>query len=277
MTRWSRGQEPDKADEVIQKVLEPRRPTRGSADYDDYKASFDNMPPERISLLKHNENIGICLRSAWEEVRRSIPVNQKEERDMKIDRCALNRFEGFVEGRLDCEIPAWWRQALLSACASGRDAIGFDAPRKQPSHAGREGFSARVFWPLVNADRPFVIELNDEKVEIPQATIKEMDGPDTFVADVLLTNRRVYFAWHRDCTIGFTLYSIDRSSKKVQWHNLVCPDGGGIFYSGVTRHCVTIIGQKDRVVLFGAGELCIYVAAFSKTDGSSLFQFSSRY
>src|SRR5262249_50953281 len=69
--------------------------------------------------LRAHESDEIALRAAWEEILLRIPETTRLNA-VRPDQRLLQRFVGFVEGRLRANVPKWWEDTLLDAQAYSR-------------------------------------------------------------------------------------------------------------------------------------------------------------
>src|SRR5262249_49405352 len=78
---------------------------------DIYTVLFANVDETRIKTLQLDDNESMSVRASWESVRRTI--KKTADCEVRPDAYALNRFTGFLEGRLRIALPDWWRNFLL--------------------------------------------------------------------------------------------------------------------------------------------------------------------
>ena len=77
-----------------------------------YTDLLGKASPGYLGKLQQDPHDGIALMAAWQWVRNSIPDTTKSDADWtgpvgRLDRAAVHRFVGFVEGRLKVPVPDW--------------------------------------------------------------------------------------------------------------------------------------------------------------------------
>ena len=82
-----------------------------------YEKACETASKEELDRLKTCRQSGIAIRAAWEEIRRTIPADtpRRESTNRRINSEAMQRFLGFVEGRLPVRLPWWWKDAMARA------------------------------------------------------------------------------------------------------------------------------------------------------------------
>src|SRR5262249_23852158 len=101
----------ERMEELVQGTLKAPYPHQARARY---ARLFKEAGSEGIRKLKLHPNAGAALRAAWEEVRLTLP-EEEQHRAVRPDPQRLQRFIGFVEGRLPVEAPDWWVKTLPEA------------------------------------------------------------------------------------------------------------------------------------------------------------------
>lgn len=266
-----RAVDTNSTEQRIQKALGAKNSSENLAAY---KNLFNLVENGEISTLKHHRNVGIGIRMAWEEILRKLPKEDKGGPAQPIDSRLLHYFVGFIEGRVDCELPSWWKETLLSAHVNKRDDVRFTLPQKAFIDTKKDGLFGRIV-PNLKAGDPLVLVTGKQKIIIPSSTVENMETCD--FASFVITGKRVYVAWHLDAAASYKQYCVDRQSGMILWGTKVWADGGNVFYGGIGSHVVALVDQKECLIVLGASESCIYLEAFDKDNGKNLYRFSTGY
>ena len=201
-----------------------------------------------VNSLTFQDNTDVALRAAWEQVRRSVPEYQP----------ALSEFAGFVEGRLDLWLPAWWREQLASALAQELDRRVY--PTSVPP----------LYWWVSRQDADdsgFVtVSTGLDQWQIP-ADILPVDGPTRLV---LATDENHCYVLTYQWLWRYELSCFRLQTGEVLWQSEFDPapnaplGGEGWDYVEVrpTGGCITVLGAAGVVFYiyqFGAqtGEISV--------------------
>jgi hypothetical protein len=239
-----------------------------------YERVFKNSDRGTIQQLKRQRNVSIALRAAWQNVLvESVPARGSV--DVKLDSRHISRFVGFIEGRCRLTVPTWWEQSFLGVRAHDRTnfvfpiQIGEDGTLEKDDKAGRintviekDGLGLRVRRGLYS--------------EILPSELSERHSTTTEAA-AILSDKMCFVAFFGRHTHGYTLYAIDRKTKKVIWKKGVWAGGVINAYSGPGGHIVEIVLEGDRLIVFGCGLDCAYLEGFKAENGECEFRFSTRY
>ncbi len=252
-----------------------------------YKALLKKAQPRDLRKLKSGLYDGIALQLAWSDVTRST-FNEgrrlkQTNNGMQLDRRALSRFVGFLEGRLRVTIPVWWEKAVLGGRALNCDSLSFPVEENFTYQKTKYGPWAPVGTFMLKRGQDVLLQSGKESLTVPPAVIQGTPdlGPSV---SALVGPFRSYVALHWSTSGKFFLFCIEPMESKVLWKTSVWADNtvlvqGGAFRAGTRPgvHAVTIKEQGDRVFVFGSDGLSIYVEGFKRKDGASLFRFCTSY
>jgi len=251
-----------------------------------YKGILDLASLAELRKLRCGEDAGIALRAAWEPVRRSIAEHATANEDstnarFTPDSAPLNRFIGFVEGRLKVVIPEAWLEIVESAEANSQQTVQFPGLRRNAAgfHKTDAGLIAGPGLDVSRTDNGVLVTIGDDSFQLDDVVL---EGSDAFVGHIagisaLMDKRSCYAALYSSDCRNYYLYCIDRDSGKRRWRQEVWAGAPvGLLRSGY-RHCVWMQAQDDTVYLLGLCFDCVYIEAFATDDGKPLFRFSTSY
>jgi hypothetical protein len=104
--------------DLVQEAIEAE--STGDDVWDIHQELFVAAPVQRLEKLKTEKHDGIAIHASWELMRRTmkrvIASDDKGSKWNRVDKGAMQRFIGFVEGRLEINLPQGFETMLLRAC-----------------------------------------------------------------------------------------------------------------------------------------------------------------
>jgi hypothetical protein len=253
-----------------------------------YSRLFLKADWKAIDELKRHDHDGIALQAAWEEVRRSIPLEEPKRNGKKVPRLdakKVQRFVGFVEGRLKVLPPPWWEDLLARARAErsikGGELLTADTQRYaylyQENPVGPKERST-VMAPFevgigdYQSGKSLVVSLNNKSLKVPVENL-----PWGVNAWPIGKNRYVA-ALYSAMSPYHKIICIDAEDQSVIWKSRVWGEFSNKSRQGVALpHLVDARLSGDRLLIFGVTGDVIYLEGFSVSEGKNLFRFSSTY
>jgi hypothetical protein len=253
---------------------------------------FARASRDLLKRLKQDPSASIALRAAWEEVRRTIPETPGPDPVQPNPR-KLERFLGFLEGRLHLTLPEWWQRAILSIAAYGRDSWGSgeniesapypDTGIRTKAIATRQRTVSPfpILAPANTRVRPLGnnVELrNGSRLAlVPMSLLQDYAGRNVLEPTLTPTECFLALRW-RGSDREFPLVAIDSQSAQVRWKSLVWGQySPPVASSGPRHHRVELVLDEHRVIVVGAGTDGAYIEAFRRDTGASMFRFSTCY
>ncbi|MEX0714351.1 MAG: hypothetical protein WD278_18590, partial [Pirellulales bacterium] len=230
-----------------------------------YGALFKAAGRGGLRALRLHQHDGIALQAAWEEVVLTVPEDPEQaERPERLE-----WFLSFLQRRLRSRPPEWWAEMLLDARAHSRYDIYCPSPKNGAYHAAGLNRLAQHGTMMKMEDGKVVLTIGDQSATIPQEILPRgyprVSG--------LITPTRCYVAFHDNDGISYPLACIDRALAKVLWKTEVWA-GGHFHGSAMGDMRVAVREQNGSVIVFGAGNVMIYVEAFRPDNGVNLFRFA---
>jgi len=234
-----------------------------------YKALLDKADRKKLRQLKHVSETGVALRAALEDVR----LTAKPER---VDAQAISRFLGFVEGRLDIQLPTWWEETIASATLdpTGRIVPGFpqrwltdDTPQDFPELAKLEQTQSPTHT-RVRIGKQTVL-LTPEVFEIRGKAMANTAG--------YLDEDVCILALHSDSGQSYSLLCLDRRTGGIRWKSEVWAGASEVVAIGKWYEIVEIVTKGKRVFVIGSGVFHFYIEGFDRETGKAEFRFVNWY
>jgi hypothetical protein len=103
-----------------------------------------NATPEELQKQAADANDGVAIRAAWEEVRRRLSqdIAARPKNSEWTSFKGIDRFVGFVEGRLRIPVPQWWALELADARSRELERTYFFVHREVGDPIGPRGLSS---------------------------------------------------------------------------------------------------------------------------------------
>jgi hypothetical protein len=235
--------------------------------------------------LRFGGDVNLALLSEWHRICRELDEGRIGG--------AADRFIGFVEGRLQLEVPTWWQQQFRQGRLSRSGPMEFDqscsfgwnrSRRLWSTHKRRKfsGFDGVA----VDGDR-MTLTQGKHTFAIRQSAIHEADGDPTQWSPILdswavvgrLDGATAYIGFSSEVLDGpHALYAFEMSSGKLLWKADVddgLPPLG--FSGGYSGSYAEVIVDHERIAIFGGHAVAMYLNVFRKSDGRPLVRFATSY
>jgi hypothetical protein len=263
----------DAMEERVQRIVRAQTAYEAGKGYEEL---FRLGGPHALRVLKASPHRGIALRAAWEEIRTRIP-RDKDAVALRIDSARMQRFLGFVEGRLALPIPGWWEDTLLEARAYGPSNIFFP-PREIIVYQKTDIDLLSAPGTSVRKKNGEVLLSNGKQAVTIQASVLHEDrGRTARYLTPLIDKECCYLAIHADRASPYSLLCVGRKKGNIRWSSDVWAAGGLVHYIGQGYHRVTLLLDGDALMVWGVGDDSAYIEGFKTEDGTSLFRFSTSY
>lgn len=238
--------------------------------------------------LKSGLHEGIALQAAWEEVRRQVPIPHVPDmvKWAKGKRSRVERFVGFLEGRLKVPIPEWWETLLVEQTVSSAEPGGYVFLRIRPKKSQAFYKEAKIdpsekhkIWMPFDvhlkdkSDDQLIVSVNKRQITVPRVIDRPWGINATPIDD-----RRWLVVLHNEAYADGTLMCLTESDNKELWHSEIWGEVQFGFRRGMGYfHWVDFRVRDNTAYLFGVTAQVIYVEGFSLTDGACRFRFSTSY
>lgn len=258
----------------------------------------------QVLALKFHSDIGIALSAAWVEfLSSSQPVQRNNSKGFDFDVASIERFLGFVEGRLGVPLPKAWNQRIV------RGRFGWGPPglsRIQPPRevsilrkwfiGFRDGESQERAVSPVGLFAEEEISINEEMTELitnrvhivlPPDVVSQLRDSDSDdiqkilglekigkYLSVLVSEEHSYVALFSGECRYFCLTCIENDGGSVKWTAPIWagepPTMGDPHSNG---HAVYIAEREGLVIVFGVSRPNAYIEGVNASDGTPAFRF----
>ncbi len=232
---------------------------------------------DQIDTPKFKYDSGALIAKQWIDLRRATQqkgVEQKTER-VKIKSPEVQFFLGYLEGRLDCQLPAWWKTAFIDSTYQSGFLMG-GMKDVQPFEIKSKGLLINKGYEVKEAGKKIVLFCKSHELTIDQNLLdfaKKFSEADTLYC----FESQKHFAilvYSRSEGPSCMLAKIRKSDGIVIWKTNVW--GLSAMFSG-NRHTVTVSESKSNFIVFGQNIGSFYIEVFRKSDGMCLVRFSTTY
>jgi hypothetical protein len=267
------------ADENKQPHDDLRRTIRTAESSDDvaksYKSLFKEVKREDLRKMQMDPEDSIAFHAAWEllkmdresELTKKLLMNKRDEVDVEsVEPAVIQRFLGFVEGKLGMELPKWWELFAIRARVYASGVWFYPAPKM--SSIVKDAKIRKT------AGNYVVTQLGDSFTVKARILDSAPDPSDGGVAASLDASRCFLASYDSDRGFSFPLICVDRNTEKLLWKARVWACDRK-FSTGIGYHIVSLRVTKSRIVVFGADPGGMYIEAFDIKTGDNVLRFST--
>ena len=258
-----------------------------------YRTCFGNLNADDLDSMRFHADRGIALQSAWELVRRESRDRAEsiQQDQILIDQTQLQRFLGYVEGRLKVRMPLWWKDGLSDAkLHSVSRSVTPYAQNRDRNAANPHIHVDQKYWvprgtTFVEQVRPRYQLVGEQgRIIIPETLLaplltKEAWLDHVYVDAAVSSESRNVIALHGPFPQRYHIYLASTSGDQIVWKSavwtecIVVPGGTG----SIPRHWSSLLLQEGEVIVVGLCEYSAYIESFSLVDGENAFRFSTSY
>lgn len=239
---------------------------------------FKTLSTDQIRDLKEHEHDTIAIAAAWHEVRETFAEATKPDtlpqHGAKIDRAALERFLGFVEGRLRIRVPKVWQESFRHTRVFSPRSIHIPTFTYWPRHSTDAGFSAPLSVHASKEDDRITVYTDTGERELPKSVHSTKGTLDGSLA-AAIDNEYCVCAFYDEIGYGYKLHCISLKDGSVVWTKPVF----AAFYGSTTgsgyQSRVSIRLKAGRAFVFGTCLMGSYVEVFSLKTGQPHCRFTS--
>jgi|GEM_PF-3182211 len=226
-----------------------------------------------LNQLARHRDSGIALTGAWARVVAAARTAQSGKQEGTPQRSAfqadLERFLGFVEGRLRITPPADWVRLVRMTEATADWGIQFgEFYRFRKESLRLDGVVFRNGSVRRDGD-DLQVTLGSEQYRLRDALLKSKRPYGVVGA---ISGDLAVTALITSHGLSYPLMALDKRSGEVKWSADVWAlgDGGG---SGLGDHWSNLVIENKNVYVFGIATNGLYIEAFSLQDGTVAFRF----
>lgn len=256
-----------RAAELVKAVQEEAAPSWEVAELG---RAFDDLSETEVAALKQYENKAVALRAAWEQQRRLLssasPLAKEEPSSLRVD-----RFLGFLEGRLRVAIPPTWEKMFAKGHLRSNRRVTFPATEELGRSHGESTTTVSLARINGTPEREFVID--GRTFALPTATVQKLRESGAENLTILLREDVCLALAHSDAG-ALRLIRYDLEAHEIVWESRIWGIGPGLF-GGISEHRAAIACGAGNVSVFGITGLGAYVECFALADGAALLRFAT--
>ena len=241
------------------------------------RALFATSTGDHLAILRRHANNGIAITAAWERlVRSGLPIQTNDR--LPLGAAPTNRFLGFVEGRLNCNLPVWWASVITSGEVDKNKRFYFDLLATEFAYQETEsGIAAPIGVKARKGEENLHVSIGEKSCRI---ALTDLRGRSRIIhgLNALIANKRCYVAAHTSHCSPYKIACVDTETMNLLWTNEVFTRAGSLLsVSGPRLHFVDLRKLGNSILLFGVDDHSAYIESFSVNDGSSSFRFMTDY
>ena len=259
-----------------------------------YASLLRGSDQDTLAELETSSATGLALQAAWEELAQSVPrspasaIRSERSGSSRINRVALSRFIGFVEGRLGVRVPNWWEEHLAIARVSQWEEAGL--LNVWVRDTGRYGYCEGLLTgnPEELAEIECCTAGDISSIEVSEKVLSVHVDQSKF--HVSRPNGKKLYVFAKKCDNvtavalvhsvypSNTLYKIDLRNGTVLWQRKLWCDASPVIRSGdLGFHWSEAVRKDDAIIVFGLRSDVVYIEAFEVSTGMPVFRFSTTY
>lgn len=264
--------------EARERILNAKSPSQAAKEY---QRLIKTLNDRQLGDLVFDANTGIAIQMAWEKSRGtfSLPPSELES----APSASVQRFAGFLEGRLQTPLPASWKRILVNRVQRKSAGIAF------PSVGGPDVIPPSALSPEWNLHIPnglslstvnnqVVLKSNGTSVNIPTDVIQRMRKGEQNYLSVHIGDARTLIAFFDYAGFGFDLNCIENNSGRVAWRSPVWALGRVVATGPSSQvHTVSLVQTASVAIVFGAEIHGLYIEGFDIETGTPSFRFCTSY
>ena len=241
---------------------------------------FSDISEEAMQELVVHENDDVAMTAAWERVVRDKIVETQEgmpELGRKLPIEGVERFFGYIEGRLRVIVPEEWADAVRQGVIFKNGSV---VPKlcslRKLFHKDEDGYILLNSQSIEQENGKQFLKINNERYEIPELVF----GKERAVVGVYgVATNNVCVQYFPEQIGPSQIICVGQENGQLKWRAEVwrSRSGGGI--SGVpAEHLALLVIHRAVVYVFGAdGGGAIYLEAFRISNGEPVLRFSTAY
>ena len=247
---------------------------RSTLTISDYRA-YDNRELHDLMVGANDQK---ALYASWVRLIRDAK---------KAPGAAIQRYFGFLEGRLQAKIPKTWERLIREArFDKAEPKIRLSEPL--PFVKASDALDVAVTSPFQMQKTEEHWQIVGKDIVIPLRNFNEDSGSIRFGSFTVWCSYLAAVATtDRDLIIGFAsfkprpypLIRIDRHGKLLWKTSVQCvppPEPDNLIFVGfVEEPAVEVVLTSKRIVVFGVAQDTAYIEGFDAESGANLFRFSS--
>jgi hypothetical protein len=233
---------------------------------------IENVDPSTLLGYKYDAELTIALRAAWE-------TSRVLSDDVETIGVRYQRFFGFLEGRSQLRVPAFWERGLVSFAKTGMRRDLSEAIEKL---AWNEEYKVEIpqDTAITKTARGIKITRNKAAIFIDEDLLKTLRkkllGPQL---KVHIFPKKSYVAICDWCGSKYPLVCVDSESGRLLWTAEVWALGAENFHltTGKWKHEFQIIESRGVVGVFGRSIGGYYFEMFDQKTGNNMCRFVTNW
>jgi hypothetical protein len=190
----------------------------------------------------------------------------------------LQRFAGFVDGRLRVSVPTWWEDLLLRAELRQDKRVVFPRGEFWLYQRDENGLSYRKGFTMKRSTDRFVIAIHGQQVELPDSLIRAARSTSPLdIIDAMIVDQAIYVAMGSFISSRYLLAKLDVSTGRELWRSGRSGDDDSGVSAGRDYHFFQIQqGQDGGIYVFGMRGDCSYIDGYHAEHGRRIVMFTSQ-
>jgi hypothetical protein len=231
----------------------------------DWCAAFVRFSITELGELMHDPSGIVAVRSAWEAEARRIAVGDE------ADALRMQRFLGFVEGRVGAAPPVAWERGLLTVTSGGSATRFFPTPPKVNATRSRFRVPDDISFEVVDGFGR--IKVADRSTSFPIGVLDELSDSDNPTLAAIVDVDCGVVAAYSDTGDPLVLVCLESKTGTVKWNAYGWGTGMAIATGQGHSHTVELVIANGGVFVFSIGAFAATIERFDLENGKATFRF----
>lgn len=235
-----------------------------------------------INLLPIKIEINNEISEYWTDtVKRASNAVKNKETSSTIEQVRIQRFLGFLEGRLDIAIPFWWEQCLANSVVFPDGNVTFPTVDHSPWEIYEKSNKEFDLSVSVVNDRVKIRRKPDQKAsslgiggeiilsdQMSSRFINKQNGIINITAAIFDTDSCYIATPAQGDLPGVNILCLRRNDATKRWE-IELPNYTSDYYRGSTSWFSELAFSKNRVLVFSICDVGLSIVSIDKSGGDS--------
>lgn len=240
----------------------------------DFNGLFCETTSDCLAELKQHREASVAIRAAWEAAKRAL-VNSKDADTDAPRRAAVERFLGFLEGRLHLALPRSWEQSMRAAHLGGYRHIGFRGTSVPPTFSRELSIWLSPGLRVKRGD-PCKLIVGSKVVSLNRSTFDKLMDRGEIVLKAFVVGEKCYLVAFGGMGQLSDVLRINGSTGEVIWSANAWGTGWVVWTGrGEPTYNVELLEDSGTVYLLGSGSAGGVIEGYDVTSGAVVLRFAT--
>lgn len=240
------------------------------------KKLLDDAPDSTLKRYKFQSDLKLATLAAWVDCKRKCNLHPEKQLVLR------GEFIGYLAGRLQCEIPDWWKSEILALDVVGREDISLPKHGDHPQAFSKSNGVTHVkniSLELLSSDR-IVGKLNGAKFDLEwtrgkTGLAKRFNKKVGAFAARKLKSGQMIWAINAKTTARIPIFCTDETGQLIWESKVPRVDNFSLANGGDFNGYMDFRTFDNSVYLFGVSETGLFLVGFDAITGAVTLRLST--